>query len=151
MTAVDEAAELDAAVGQTIEKCGDDPVAAVRALIVANAMLGQALAPVYAKAVERIRVGAEGEAAARGVRFLTAVEFRLCRGPPVQNLLRASGLCKDSRRMLATDLLRPFWRGSPSTQVFDSADLFGSGRGLPTFPPTVFGRVLGLRVLTGWR
>lgn len=31
---VDEAAELEAAVGQAIEACGGDPVAAVRALIV---------------------------------------------------------------------------------------------------------------------
>ncbi|MCK1540329.1 hypothetical protein ABIB75_001094 [Bradyrhizobium sp. GM2.2] len=48
--AVDEAAELEAAVGQAIEACGGDPVAAVRALIVANSMLEQELAEVYAKA-----------------------------------------------------------------------------------------------------
>lgn len=48
--AVDEAAELEAAVGQAIEACGGDPVAAVRALIVANGMLEQELAAVYAKA-----------------------------------------------------------------------------------------------------
>jgi hypothetical protein len=36
---VDEAAELEAAVGQAIEACGGDPVDAVRALIVANSML----------------------------------------------------------------------------------------------------------------
>jgi hypothetical protein len=33
------ATELEAAVGQAIEACGGDPVAAVRALIVANSML----------------------------------------------------------------------------------------------------------------
>lgn len=47
---VDEAAELEAAVRQAIEACGGDPVDAVRALIVANAMLEQELADVYAKA-----------------------------------------------------------------------------------------------------
>ncbi|MCK1616393.1 hypothetical protein IVA96_06915 [Bradyrhizobium sp. 159] len=47
---VDEAAELEAAVAQAIEACGGDPVDAVRALIVANAMLERELADVYAKA-----------------------------------------------------------------------------------------------------
>jgi hypothetical protein len=47
---VDDAAELEVAVGQAIEACGGDPVAAVRALIVANSMLEQELAEVYAKA-----------------------------------------------------------------------------------------------------
>ena len=45
----DEAAELEAAVGQAIEACGGDPVAAVRALIVANALLEKELATLYAK------------------------------------------------------------------------------------------------------
>jgi hypothetical protein len=47
---VDEAAELEAAVRQAIAACGGDPVDAVRALIVANGMLEQELADVYAKA-----------------------------------------------------------------------------------------------------
>jgi hypothetical protein len=47
---VDEAADLEVAVGQAIEACGGDPVAAVRALIAANAMLEQEMADVYAKA-----------------------------------------------------------------------------------------------------
>lgn len=47
---VDEAAaELEAAVAQAIEACGD-PVAAVRALIVMNTALERELADVYAKA-----------------------------------------------------------------------------------------------------
>ena len=48
--AVDEAAELEAAVAQAIETCGGDPVHAVRALIVMNTALEQELADVYAKA-----------------------------------------------------------------------------------------------------
>jgi hypothetical protein len=47
---VDEAAELEAAVGQAIEACGGDAIATVRALIVANAMLEQEMAELYAKA-----------------------------------------------------------------------------------------------------
>jgi hypothetical protein len=47
---VDEAAELEAAVGQAIEACGGDPVATVRALIVMNSALEQELADVYTKA-----------------------------------------------------------------------------------------------------
>ncbi|OSJ32570.1 hypothetical protein BSZ19_18645 [Bradyrhizobium japonicum] len=47
---VDQAAELEAAVREAIEACGGDPVDAVRALIVANAMLEEELADVYAKA-----------------------------------------------------------------------------------------------------
>lgn len=47
---VDQAAELETAVRQAIEACGGDPIDAVRALIVANAMLEQELADVYAKA-----------------------------------------------------------------------------------------------------
>lgn len=47
---VDEAADLDAAVAQVIEACGGDPIAAVRALIVANNMLEQEFRAVYAKA-----------------------------------------------------------------------------------------------------
>ena len=47
---VDQAAELEAAVRQAIEACGGNPVNAVRALIVANGMLEQELADVYAKA-----------------------------------------------------------------------------------------------------
>lgn len=43
-------ADLDAAVAQAIEACGGNPVDAVRALIVANSMLEQELADVYAKA-----------------------------------------------------------------------------------------------------
>lgn len=43
-------AELEVAADQAIEACGCDPVAAVRALIVANSMLEQELADVYAKA-----------------------------------------------------------------------------------------------------
>ena len=39
-----EAAELEATVSQAIEACGGDPVAAVRALIVANGMLEHELA-----------------------------------------------------------------------------------------------------------
>ncbi|MGY4363955.1 ribosomal protein L12E/L44/L45/RPP1/RPP2 [Bradyrhizobium sp. LB1.3] len=46
----DEAAELEAAVRHVIEACGRAPVDPVRALIVANGMLGQELADVYAKA-----------------------------------------------------------------------------------------------------
>ena len=45
---VDQAAELD--VAQAIEARGGDPVDAVRALILANAMLEQELADLYAKA-----------------------------------------------------------------------------------------------------
>lgn len=48
--AVDEAAELEVAVGQAIEARGGDPVAAVRALLVLNAALEQELAEVYTKA-----------------------------------------------------------------------------------------------------
>lgn len=44
-----EASELEAAVGQAIEACGGDPVATVRALIVANALLENELATLYAK------------------------------------------------------------------------------------------------------
>lgn len=44
-----ESVELEAAVGQSIEACGGDPVAAVRALIVANWMLEHELATLYAK------------------------------------------------------------------------------------------------------
>jgi len=47
---VDAAADMEAAVGQAIEACGGDPVAAVRALIVANAMLEQEMSEIYAKA-----------------------------------------------------------------------------------------------------
>jgi enoyl-CoA hydratase/carnithine racemase len=47
---VDDAAELEAAVRQAIDRCGGDPVDVVRALIVANAMLERELADVYAKA-----------------------------------------------------------------------------------------------------
>lgn len=47
---VDEAAELEAAVRDAIDACGRDPVDAVRALIVANSLLEQELADVYAKA-----------------------------------------------------------------------------------------------------
>ena len=43
-------ADLDADVAQAIEACGGNPVDAVRALIVANSMLEQELADVYAKA-----------------------------------------------------------------------------------------------------
>ena len=42
-------AELEAAVGQAIEACGGAPVAAVRALIVANSLLEHELATLYAK------------------------------------------------------------------------------------------------------
>ncbi|WP_247411071.1 hypothetical protein [Bradyrhizobium sp. 23] len=48
--AVDEAAELEAAVSQAIEACGGDPVAAVRALLVLNTALEHELTAVYAKA-----------------------------------------------------------------------------------------------------
>jgi hypothetical protein len=48
--AIDEAAELEAAVRDAIEACGGDPVDAVRALIVMNTALEQELADVYAKA-----------------------------------------------------------------------------------------------------
>nr|WP_245313349.1 hypothetical protein [Bradyrhizobium sp.] len=48
--AVDEAVELEAAVGQAIKTCGGDPVAAVRALLVLNGMLEEELKQVYAKA-----------------------------------------------------------------------------------------------------
>jgi hypothetical protein len=44
------AAELEAAVGQAIEACGGDPVAAVRALIVANSLLEDEIDRVYADA-----------------------------------------------------------------------------------------------------
>ena len=47
---VDQAAQLEAAVSQAIAACGGDPVDAVRALIVANGMLEQELADVYARA-----------------------------------------------------------------------------------------------------
>jgi hypothetical protein len=47
---VDEAAELEPAVRDANETCGGDPVDAVRALILANGMLEQELAAVYAKA-----------------------------------------------------------------------------------------------------
>ena len=47
---VDEAAELEAAAAQAIEACGGDLMQTVEALIVANGMLEQELADVYAKA-----------------------------------------------------------------------------------------------------
>ena len=47
---VDEAAELEVAVAQAIEACGGDTLATIKALIVANSMLEQELADVYAKA-----------------------------------------------------------------------------------------------------
>ena len=47
---IDEAAELQAAADQAIEACGGDPVATIKALIVANSMLETELAEVYAKA-----------------------------------------------------------------------------------------------------
>ncbi|OPF91410.1 hypothetical protein I8G32_01369 [Rhodopseudomonas palustris] len=50
-TAADQdatAAELEAAVGQAIEACGGDPVAAVRALIFANSLLEEEIDRVYA-------------------------------------------------------------------------------------------------------
>lgn len=47
---VDPAADLELAVAQAIEACGGNPIDAVRALIVANWMLEQELADVYAKA-----------------------------------------------------------------------------------------------------
>ena len=57
---VDTAAELGAAVGQTIEACGGDPIAAVRALIVANSMLEKELQEVLREGVARIYAGPEG-------------------------------------------------------------------------------------------
>ncbi|ABE39352.1 hypothetical protein IP86_02915 [Rhodopseudomonas sp. AAP120] len=45
-----QAAELEAAAGQAIEACGGDPVAAVRALIVANSLLEEEAERVYAAA-----------------------------------------------------------------------------------------------------
>jgi hypothetical protein len=47
---IDDAAELQAATEQAIEACGGDPRAAVAALIIANSMLEQELAEVYARA-----------------------------------------------------------------------------------------------------
>lgn len=47
---VDQAAELEVAADQAIEACGGDLRATVVALIVANSMLEQELADVYAKA-----------------------------------------------------------------------------------------------------
>ena len=47
---VDKAAQLEAAVGQAIQACGGDPVAALRSLLVMNGMLEQELRDVYAKA-----------------------------------------------------------------------------------------------------
>lgn len=47
---VDEAAELEIAAAQAIEACGGDMLATIKALIVANGMLEQELADVYAKA-----------------------------------------------------------------------------------------------------
>jgi hypothetical protein len=63
---VDEAAELEAAVRQAIEACGGDPVDAVRALIVANSMLEQELADVYAKASKGFLRGRRVKPAQRG-------------------------------------------------------------------------------------
>ncbi|MGY4467651.1 ribosomal protein L12E/L44/L45/RPP1/RPP2 [Bradyrhizobium sp. LB9.1b] len=57
----DEAAELEAAVRHVIEACGRAPVDPVRALIVANGMLGQELADVYAKASDGVPARAAGE------------------------------------------------------------------------------------------
>ncbi|WP_340672286.1 hypothetical protein [Bradyrhizobium ottawaense] len=47
---VDEAAELEIAAAQAIEACGGDMLATVKALIIANSLLEQELADVYAKA-----------------------------------------------------------------------------------------------------
>lgn len=47
---VDEAAELEVAAAQAIEACGGDLMQTIKALIVANSMLEQELADVYAKA-----------------------------------------------------------------------------------------------------
>lgn len=47
---VDEAAEMDVAAAQAIEACGGDLMQTIKALIVANGMLEQELADVYAKA-----------------------------------------------------------------------------------------------------
>lgn len=47
---VDEAAELEVATAQAIEACGGDMLATIKALIVANSMLEQELADVFAKA-----------------------------------------------------------------------------------------------------
>lgn len=47
---VDQAAELEAAATQAIEACGGDMMATVKALIVANSLLEQELADVYAMA-----------------------------------------------------------------------------------------------------
>ncbi|SDJ74426.1 hypothetical protein SAMN05216338_106323 [Bradyrhizobium sp. Rc2d] len=46
----DEAAELELAAAQAIEACGGDMFATIKALIVANSLLEQELADVYAKA-----------------------------------------------------------------------------------------------------
>ncbi|PSO13791.1 hypothetical protein [Bradyrhizobium sp. MOS003] len=47
---IDEAVELEVAAAQAMQACGGDMLATVKALIVANAMLEQELADVYAKA-----------------------------------------------------------------------------------------------------
>ena len=47
---VDQAAELEAATAQAIEACNGDLLATVKALIVANGLLEQELAEIYAKA-----------------------------------------------------------------------------------------------------
>lgn len=47
---VDEAAELEVAAAQAIAACGGDMLATIKVLIVANSMLEQELADVYAKA-----------------------------------------------------------------------------------------------------
>ncbi|QOZ78869.1 hypothetical protein XH83_27775 [Bradyrhizobium sp. CCBAU 53351] len=47
---VDEAVELEVAAAQAIEACGGDLMQTIKALIVANGMLEQELADVYAKA-----------------------------------------------------------------------------------------------------
>jgi hypothetical protein len=57
---VDEAAELEAAVGQAIEACGGDPVDAVRALVIANAMLERELAERLREDEPRIPARAAG-------------------------------------------------------------------------------------------
>jgi len=49
-SSIDATSDLEVAVGQAIEACGGDPVAAVRALIVSNDMLEQELVALYAKA-----------------------------------------------------------------------------------------------------
>lgn len=49
----DDAAKLETAVAQAIDACDGDPVAAVRALIVANAALEHELATLYAKSSRR--------------------------------------------------------------------------------------------------